>query len=347
MNRTSDPELLSFAARVVERLGGLVERGSDQLLMLLPEEAARLLELPEEAVFGRDGVPLLYGSPVLDRLIRMANRDVPIVYGRLEVPYLKKGGFDQLISQDLAFTGGQHVRVVSRAETRTTYMVLFCHYVALSDERKEGLTQVAVQEGTGAVIPELEERWSEFQPHFFEPGKVPPHFPVNPERAVSSAMKRARTITEAGLSGYFQSMRRRLHRDMKNTREYYETLKAEMEAGLRHPNLTEGQRRDRMAKIEELPGEMDRKIEDLCQKYKIKVSLRGCAALRFLVTVVQIMVEIRYRGLRRSSSFTWNPITRQLDPLTCECCHETIRTVYPGLANAQIGLFCASCSGGG
>jgi hypothetical protein len=343
MTKGSDPEPLSFSVQVLEKHGGLVEQRSDHLLTLLPASLARLLELPEEVQLGGEGVPLLYGSPLLDRLINLATREVPVVYGQVEVPYLKKAGFEQLIGQDLSFADGQ-ARLVSRAEARTSYMVLVCHYVALSDERKEGLVQVGVNEGSGALIPDLEKRLSEFQLQFFAPGKVPPHFPVHLEQAVSNALKSARINTETELSDFFSSMRRRLRRDVRNTREYYEALKKEMEASLKHPNLTDGQRQERVAKIQELPQEMARKIADLEHKYQVQISVRGCAALRFIAPVVQIMIGINYRKFQRTARVTWNPITRRLDPLVCEHCQETIRAIHPREKDSHILLICPSCS---
>ncbi len=126
MSEILDSELFSFSARVLEKHGAVVEERPGRLLALLPAPLAHALQLPEEAQLGGDGVPLLYGSPLLDRLIHLATREVPIVYGQVEVPYLKKAGFDPLIGQDLSFVEGQ-VRLVSRAEARTHYLVLLCH----------------------------------------------------------------------------------------------------------------------------------------------------------------------------------------------------------------------------
>jgi hypothetical protein len=344
MSTVSDPELLTFSAELLERHGGAIEPGDDRLLALLPAHLARELELPEEVRLGSEQAPLLYGSPVLDRLIGFATRDVPVVYGQIQVDYLKKAGFEQLIGQDVAFADGL-ARIVSRAEARATYMALVCRYVALSDERKEGLVQVGIHEGSGALISGLVELIEESRPQFFPSGKVPPHFPVHLEQAVSSGMRSARELVEANLSDFFASMRRRLQRDVKNTREYYAALKTEMKESLSHPNLTEPQRQDRLTKIEELPREMARKIEDLEQKYQVRVTVSACGALRLLVDVVQLQVDLKYRKLQRSIRMTWNPITRRLDPLACERCHATIDRVQPAAAkDSTIRLLCFSCS---
>ncbi|MBW2163510.1 MAG: hypothetical protein JRF43_03435 [Deltaproteobacteria bacterium] len=339
----SVPELLSFAAHVFEKHGGMAEQNDNHVMALLPPGLARSLDLPEEVQLGGGAMPLLYGSPVLDRLIQVATEEIPLVFGRIEVPYLKKAGFDQLIGQDIVFINGQ-ARVTSRAEARASYMVLTCRYVALSDERKEGLVEVGMCESTGAIIEDLETLYPKFSSEIYTPGKIPPHFPIHLEKTIANAMQKAKVLAEEKLTDFINSMRRRLRRDVKNTREYYEALKKEMEASLTRHNLSETQRQERNAKIEDLPREMAQKIEDLQQKYKIQVSLKPCAALRFLVDVVYVMVEIRFRKYTRAIHLTWNPLSRRFDPLVCEQCHKTIRSVHPSIKNSQIRLFCHSCA---
>ena len=270
-------------------------------------------------------MPSLTQPPLTVRPPR--HRDVPGGDGR-DTLYLKKAGFEQLIGQDIAFADGQ-VRVGSRAEARTTYMVPACHYVALSDERKEGLVQVAFHEGSGALVAGLEDLWAEYHPEFFPAGKVPPHFPVHLEQAVKTGMHSAESLVRERLSDFLSSMRRGLVRDVKNTREYYQALGAEMQAGLSHPNLTEPQRQERLAKIADLPAELARKILDVQHKYQVRVTISACAAFRLLVDVVQLLLELKYRKLQRSVRVTWNPLTRHLDPLVCERCRGTLHRVHP------------------
>lgn len=343
MSKNADPELLAFAGELIEKRGGLIETMPDGVLAILPQDLARTLELPEEVPLGTDDAPMLYGSRTLDRLIALATGEVPVVYSQIEVPYLKKAGFEELLKKDLSFADGQ-VRVSARAEARTTYMVLTCRYVALSDERKEGLIQTGVHEGSGALIDGLDQVWLDFQPQFFAPGKVPPHFPIRVEEAVSCAMARARAGIEEELAEYLSSMQRRLHRDVSNTREYYDALRREMEASLPYPNLTEGQRQERVDKIGALPAEMARKVEDLKQKYRVEVTVTACAALRLLVNVAQITLALRFRKGERTLRVIWNPLTRRLDPLVCERCRQTITRIHPVGRDKDIDLLCTSCA---
>jgi hypothetical protein len=115
-----------------------------------------------------------------------------------------------------------------------------------------------------------------------------------------------------------------------------------MEAGLGQANLAESQRAERQSKIADLPNELARKISDLEQKYQVRVTVSACAALRLLVDVVQLLVELKYRKLRRSLSVTWNPITKRLDPLVCERCGGSTTRVTPD-GEGSIRLLCPPC----
>jgi hypothetical protein len=342
MNAPSDPALVSFAAELIERQGGVVEYRGSELFSLLPEKLARSLELPEEATIGGDETPLLYGSPLVDRIIRVATGDVPVVYARVLVPYLKKDGFERVIAQDLELAGAS-VSIAGRAETVASYMVMVCHYVALSDERKEGLVQVAVAEYSSAHVSGLEELLHNFQIDLYPQGQIPPQFTVSLDKALAQALRVARETTNAELAPFVDGMRRRLHRDVRSTREYYEAFKQEMEETLDRQGLTDVLLEERRSKIADLPREMDLKIRDLQQKYSVKVTITGRAALRLLVPVVQIMVNIRYRKLNRSLSLTWNPVTQGLDPLVCEDCGKTVRLVFPYEEKSSFLLVCKSC----
>ena len=339
---THDPELLSFASRLLEQHGAAVEQHPDYLITLLPGDLSRSLGLAEETRIGEDGETLLYGSPLLDRLVTVATRQVPIVYGELNIPYLKQEGFDQLLAQDITFGKGKN-RIVDIVAARHPYMILICRYVAMSDERKEGLLELPIHEDSGALISEMSGRWKDFQPKFFAQEYIPPQFPVHVDSSIKAALKSARSMIDKELADFYNSIKRHLHRDVRNTQEYYEALSREMEASLDKPNLSEDQRNDRKAKIQDLPAEMNRKIEDLQHKYQIHVTITGCAALRFLVPIVRLSVEFRFRKLLRELRLNYNPISRSLDPLVCEHCKLTTRTIFPCEKKSELRFYCPDC----
>jgi len=336
-------ELRQFSVRLAEHYGGVAEAAAAGLRLLLPPDLARILELPEEVLIGQGGLDLIYGSPLLDRMVHQATARTPVVLAQIAPPYLKRAGFDQVLARDFSFPNAR-VQITGTAEARTNYLVLSTHYAALSDERKEGLVEVAVQERSGAHIDGFCAQWPRFYPQFFAPEEAPPHFPGDLKRASRAAMEQAQIATREALADFLGSMDRRLHRDVRNTREYYAALGAEMAAGLDHPNLSEPQRRDRQAKIDLLPEEAERKIDDLKQKYQVRVVLRPAGAIRFLTSVVQVMASFQHRKWKRDLSLTWNPVTQALDPLVCESCEAGTRTLLARMERDRIQILCPPCA---
>lgn len=339
-----DNELVQFAARVIEYHGGITEKHSESdAVAIVPADIAGFLETPEEFRLGGDGVPLLYGSALLDRLVHLCTKNIPLIYGQVEAPYLKKEGYERLLGSDILFSDCQ-VRLGARAETRAAYLLLTCRYVALSDERKEGIITVAVREHDGAVIDGLEAGLQDLRPQWYPAASVPHHqFPADAAAAVSSALRHAQKCAGEDLADFFSSMQRRLHRDVQNTREYYAALQKEMQQSLSRSGPGGAQRQERLAKIDELPGEMERKALDLQNKYRVQVQLSGAAVMRLLVTVAQVTADIRFRSFSRSLPLTWNPLTRRLDPLVCERCRDTTRSIYPFEEKTGAKLRCFAC----
>lgn len=340
---TPDPELIEFAEQAVTRLGGVAERQDDGVMAVLPQTAAQKLDVPEEVVFGTEAAPLLYGSPVLERLIQAVTQEIPLVLGHIEVPYVKKSGFEQQLAQDFTFVNAR-VHVASRADARTTYMVLTSRYVAMSDERREGLVETGIHENSGAVVDDFEHLWRDQHPVFYTRETMPPHFPTYLEDAVAAALQEARRRAERELVDFVTSMRRRLQRDVANTREYYQALEREMQASLSNPNLGDTQRQERQAKIADLPREMERKVADLQQKYAITLSLQNCAVARLLVDVSKVVVEIDHKKHSRTVSLSWNPVTGRFDPLACERCLATIRQIHFAPQPDELQLICQHCA---
>jgi hypothetical protein len=342
MTATADPDLLSFTQKLLEKRGALAEERDGLVFSLLPGDLAQRLEVREEAIIGGEEAPLLYGSPLLDRLILLATREFPVLYGEVKVSYLKKAGFEEAIERALSFPDAKF-RLSGRGEGRANYMVLTCHFAALSDERKEGIIRLGVQESNGAHLPDFAERLSAFPVEYFEPGPVPAHFPRGIDQAVSRALESAQPLVKRESAEFLESMNRRLRRDAANTSEYFRELRQEMIRSLKNSHLGPAQREERKAKIRDLPREMAGKIEDLKHKYRVKAEVSACAAVRLLVPVVWLSLEVFCRKYRLAVQTAWNPVTQQVDPLVCESCGQTMRTAFGVEKDSRISLRCRYC----
>jgi len=338
-----DSDLVRFATDFLENNGGLVDANSDCLHALLPQDLSAVLNLPEEVRLGGDDHPLLYGSPILDRLVHAATAGIPVAYGAVTIPYIKKAGFDAAIARDLSLINGKF-QIGVRAESRTSYMVITSHYVALSDERKEGLMRLTFHEPSGAIVAGFEDSITDFECTYFRQGSLPPQFSIHIGLTLQAALKSLQYRIDEDLAPFIASMRRRLHRDVTNTREYYGSLAEEMRISLVHPNLSDTQRMERQQKIDSLPAEADRKIADLQHKYDTRIDIRACAAERYLVDVAQLIVTILYRKATRTLPVFYNPVTRRIDPLVCEICKKTTRRIFLQDGKTNFVLVCPECS---
>lgn len=92
MSMVSDPDIVSFSAEILEKHGGVIERHDERLHALLPPDLAGELDVADDVELGAPDTPLIYGSPLLDRLVGLATRNVPVAYGHIVVPYLKRPG---------------------------------------------------------------------------------------------------------------------------------------------------------------------------------------------------------------------------------------------------------------
>ena len=338
-----DSDLIQLTTQFLEKNGALVDAHSDHIHALLPNDLVTILKLPEEVRLGGDDHPLLYGSPILDRLVQLATASIPVTYGAVSIPYIKKAGFDAAIAQDLSIVNGK-IQVGVRAETRTTYMVITSRYVALSDERKEGLMRLTFHEPSGAIIDGFEDSITDFECTYYRKSNLPPQFSPRIGFSLQAALKSLQHRIEQDLEPFIASMRRRLHRDVTNTREYYRSLADEMRVSLAHPNLSDPQRMERQQKIDNLPLEADRKTADLQHKYDTRIQIRACAAERYLVDVAQLIVTILYRKATRTLPVFYNPVTRRIDPLVCESCKITTRRIFLQDGKTNFVLVCPECN---
>ncbi|MCJ7830760.1 MAG: hypothetical protein MUP74_05170, partial [Desulfobacterales bacterium] len=151
--------------RFLSAHGAVVEARREVIEALLPESLATSLETPEYIRIARGSgpetdaaagevYPLTYGSVLLEKMIQVACRQVPLVACRLQFDYLKQQGFDRLI-QDQFFFDGAVGQVTSSAEIRTEYLHVSCRYLAQSDEQKEGLIDLVFNLETGAPAHEM------------------------------------------------------------------------------------------------------------------------------------------------------------------------------------------------
>ncbi|MFO7761181.1 MAG: hypothetical protein R6V20_06180 [Desulfobia sp.] len=337
--------LKSFVSCFVTSWGGAVEDRGPAIDVLLPEELATELGVGEELVlqFGRDGEGdylINYGSPLLEKMVNTACSRIPVTGWTLNFAYLKKAGFDRLIQEVFSFRNSVG-KVEKSAETMCEYIILYCSYLAQSDEQKEGLLPLAFNRETGAGIDHMAGGLEEVAKES-PPGSYSLDFSGEETRRLESlAAVRARDLLARELKPFEESMNRRYRRDVANLNRYYTALRQEMEDSLKRPGLSGQLIADRKEKIDIIPLELSTKKEDLFKKYSIKVSLRLCGVLLLRCPVVKIFYRVS-AGRKETTAFLYyNPVVKSLEPLVCRECGSS--TFSPGFSE-DMAVRCPECA---
>ena len=124
------------------------------------------------------------------------------------------------------------------------------------------------------------------------------------------------------------SMIRRFKRDIKNLKEYYSSLKTEMEKNLERPGLSKQLIEERKEKIALLPDELKRKGDDLFNKYRIKVKVMPCTIMLINTPAIKILCRISVGKKTKNLPMLYNPVTKSIDPLICDGCGHSITNLH-------------------
>ncbi|MGM0454326.1 MAG: hypothetical protein ACQERN_14300 [Thermodesulfobacteriota bacterium] len=340
-------EPLEFARRFLQYHDAAVENDNAAIEALVPEPLRTLLDVPEHIRISEDGenaedrdnhYTVTYGAPVLERMIGQTLDTIPITGCRLEFDYIKNGGFDRLLEDQLTFYGAA-AAIETVAEVTAEYILVSCRYTAQSDEQKEGLSTMVFNANTGGLVPAMAEPFdtSRFRTVFTRPDTdikrkiLPLAEPIE---------QTARGLLEDRLASFRANMNRRFQRDIANLEEYYSSLEAEMKKSLEKPGLSESARSDRQAKIDAIPDELASKKEDLLKKYSIRVRLQPAAAIHIRTPAKKVACRLSIGKQHRQFFLTYNPATRAIDPPPCTICRRPISHIH---FNGRLDAVCYGC----
>lgn len=347
MKSDTETEPLHFAQKFLQLHGAAVENRGSALEALIPEELRELLDTPEHIRISGDGANasdnndhyvVTYGAPLLERMIGGTLEKIPMTACRMEFDYVKSGGFDRLVEEQLVFYGAR-INLETAADVAADYMLAACRYTAQSDEQKEGLLSMVFNAETGAFVPDMAEALDTGRGRtvFFKPGPEAGKMLVSLSDQVEHT---AHQLLAERLESFRASMARRLQRDIANLDEYYTSLKQEMQKSLEKPGLSEAARSDRQAKIEAIPSELASKKDDLVKKYSIKVRLQPAAAMHIRTPAKKLACRLSIGRKTRQFFLTYNPVTRSLDPPQCSRCRSPITHIHFDASHAPVCFAC-------
>jgi hypothetical protein len=356
--------LLDFTARFLKENGALVEQEPGGINVLLPGDLAARLGTKEYITLGtlegqdqkvkqdrkisdetdngpdqpEEVYPIHFGAPLLDRILGVLTENPPLLHVTLNFPYLKSGGFDNLVLQQFEWhkaTGS----VTSFGQIHTRYLLLNCRYLAQSDEQKEGRFDLAVNLDSKALIPEMTSDFAGIDKEFKKTGTT--EFSETIQTRVGRLVQLyGKAAMDRETAAFKNSMNRRFARDAKSLDDYYHALAQEMSASMERANVSDALKADRKQKIAMIPEELTAKKKDLLNKYRIRITISLAGAMLVSAPAVKLLFTTLIGRKRKTLSLIYNPVTKKIDPLVCESCHQSIYQVTFG---KDLGILCYPC----
>jgi hypothetical protein len=332
--------------------GAILEKtGETSLEFLAPEAFARKIGIPEHGQLtfeysqsGGNAVYAFYDSDFFKSLGEMLSENNRFAVARHPSTVTSVEKLSKNVPERTTF-----LNAISRYDTverRTIgYLLVYFKYVALSDEKREGLLPLLINElnysvaaydqGLGALLNQL--RGADRQT-----GGTANVSMDTLEHAHAAASE----IVRERVGDFVKSLDRRLNRDVKRIYEYYETLKQEAERLIEKKGRVAGDSEDDqitklLPKISAIETERQWKIQDLISKYALKIRLDPVLVLRITTEVPVFWIHIKRRLLTREFPFTYNPLLRQFDGLPCEACFYPQGGHY--VCDEKLHILCAKC----
>lgn len=347
--------LQRFVAELLEKNGAAVAPGEQESLeVVAPAEVQEALGLPEwsRLGFGAELPPnasrVSLESDWIERVAALLGNQGSLLQRAIEVENPTPNHPGRILQHGLELLNATY-RLVDVTPAWTRFLLLSLRYTAFSDEKRDGILQLGFNLSNGATLDDmLEDLWAS---PFSRPTAVPPPDAELPPRWQTERLRMVlhRTLPlriRHVLSPFLRSMQRRRERDLERLYNYYNDLRRESLQQLAALHK-QGRPNDRQQaesaretlRLKAIKREYHAKVNDLHQKYDMKVTLEWIQSLELAMPVQRFALLIRRRKGERRFHLDWNPITRRLEQAPCEysyplehpreVCDEALHLISP------------------
>lgn len=214
----------------------------------------------------------------------------------------------------------------------TRYLILSFRYTAFSDEKRDGILKFGLNLANGATLDDLlEDLWSTLTeaPATSRQAEVLPDVPLPPlwaRQKLDEVLAHTLPLrVNQRLAPFLKGMQRRQERDLDRLYTYHNDLRREalerLAALPTSGKLSEKQQADKERehqRLEAIAREYQSKINDLRQKYAMKVEVEWLQTLELVMPVQRFELLIKRRKGERLFALDWNPQARKLEQPPCE-----------------------------
>jgi len=220
---------------------------------------------------------------------------------------------------------------VSATASWTSYLVCSFRYEAFSDEKRDGIVKMAINLGTSSPV---EESIAAFEAALAAEDNMSRDWtPQRPALLESWSQGRLDRLFRAALPGrirrhlsqFLTGLERRLDRDSARLFDYYDGLRKESSKKTRKQQS--GQDVETRAALEQsriaaIDREYNAKVQDLEQKYALKIDIQPSQTLAVTMPVRRFELIVKRRKKERRLLLDWNPLMRKLERPMCEYTYE-------------------------
>jgi hypothetical protein len=336
----SDP-IIATLKKIVSLHDGIAEPAGEHILnVLLTENIASLLSLPEEITFTTiadvpRSVFVTYHSEVLNKLSELlAVKGFISALGIKFDGYLKTTGFDKSIPERFTPQNGL-IRFVDAKPSITRYILCNVAYTANASEKRIGLVSFMINEITGVTPVEIGDAlfW-ESDRMDVEHQDIPLAMPI--EELLRLIEHQSAISIGKSLENWQAKLTRARARDEERLKDYYNTISSEIRHKIESKHLMGDEQDKELARIEATNRELERKLLDIQERYAMSVEASLHSAMIIHLPTVHIQCELQRKKAKRTVTAVWNPFTKILEPLRCELSGEPVYDFYLDDQSAKI-----------
>ncbi|MCD5412118.1 MAG: hypothetical protein LRZ90_04700 [Thermodesulfovibrionales bacterium] len=338
-------DILSYHGALVEETdGGCLE-------VLCPDSLSSALGFKEHAILcfsydktGREAIYASYDSELFKAMAGLLKNkgEFSAVSFRSSLPNTEK--LLKVMHKKITLNNATF-RLENTELKSISYLLCYFKYIAISDEKHEGIIQVLINELNLSAVP-FENGGVRLEDSAEELKDIERH---NLKTVLQSSYFAGVGITKERLKEFIKSLERRLNRNIRRVHEYYETLKneaiiaAQKKAVSIEDRPIKGEEVDELLKkkINAIETECKWKIQDLITKYSLNIQIEPVSVIRVETQSPVFWINIKRRLATRSFPITYNPVIKQLDALPCELCFNPTKPYY--ICDDKLHIICSTC----
>lgn len=344
--------LSGFITELMAYQGAIAEKKEDDSIELIATpEISQIINIPEysrltfkSSEISDDCIYASYDSDFFQSLISLFADRGRFGLARFEQPAIEIKKVKRIIPDNFALQNAAY-KLKSIEYSNISYLLVYFHYIALSDEKHEGIVPILINEMNLASIQHKTsiEGLKDVQ----NPGSIDK---ISLHRSINAAFRTASSNITEVMDDFKKSLNRRLNRDIKRVFEYFQALEKQTELAFKKRNTaknyaqntgTNDEEKILMLKLNAIRTEKKLKIQDLITKYTLTIKIKPLSALKIQVYTPVLQLKINRRLSSRIIPLAYNPFLKQIESLPCESCF------YPrggyNICDEKLHIICSSC----